>query len=83
MNMDRLQIEELVIGCLKEVFKDGQHVDKSSKLLEMGMDSINFIRLVVDLEGVFNIDVPDEEVLLDNFKSVDSVSDIVERSLQS
>ncbi|MCP4146168.1 MAG: acyl carrier protein [bacterium] len=41
----------------------------------MAMDSIKAVKMIVDIEKKFDIDVPDEDLDLANFKSVTSIVD--------
>ncbi len=45
---------------------------------DLGMDSITFISIVVEIEDVFEITVPDDLLLMENFRNVDSIIQIVE-----
>ena len=42
------------------------------------MDSITFISIVVEIEDVFEITVSDDLLLIENFRNVDSIIQIVE-----
>lgn len=48
---------------------------------DFGMDSITFISLIVEVESRFNITVPDNMLLMDNFKKVDDIVAVVEQEL--
>ncbi|MFB9330909.1 acyl carrier protein [Paenibacillus aurantiacus] len=43
--------------------------DRNTNLLEQGMDSAGFLKLVVLMESKFNIAVPDEDLLFENFST--------------
>ncbi|GJM39768.1 MAG: hypothetical protein DHS20C20_00500 [Ardenticatenaceae bacterium] len=63
--------EELMNGASNEL-------DESENLLAAGIiDSLGILRLVSFVEEKFGIDVPDEDVTIDNFQSVKSMSDYV------
>ena len=47
------------------------------KALFEDMDSLLFIQLVVEIESAFNIGVPDEKLLLENFKEKEQIVDII------
>lgn len=40
---------------------------------EFGMDSIILIELIVELETVFDIEIRDEDLLLENFENINSI----------
>lgn len=63
--------EELMNGSNGEL-------DDSENLLAAGIiDSLGILRLVSFVEEKFGIEVPDEDVTIDNFQSVQSMSDYV------
>jgi acyl carrier protein len=63
--------EELMNGANGEL-------DESENLLAAGIiDSLGILRLVSFVEEKFGIEVPDEDVTIDNFQSVKSMSDYV------
>ena len=45
------------------------------------MDSITFISIVVEVEAHFGIEVPDDMLLLENFKCVEDIVSIIENEL--
>lgn len=45
---------------------------------DLGMDSITFISIVIEIEDVFEITVSDDLLLIENFRNVDSIIQIVE-----
>ena len=40
---------------------------------DVGMDSLTFVSIVVEIETRFDILVPDEMLLMDNFRKVDDI----------
>ena len=78
-------IKQEVIELISELFKDkGFDIDileYVDLIDDLGMDSITFISIVVEIEAHFDIEVPDEMLVLENFKSVDNIVSIVENEL--
>ena len=79
------EIKEKIIGIMSGLFSDSgvdtdilEYVDLIDNL---GMDSIAFITLIVEIETTFNISVPDEFVLIENFKTFDSIYELLYRQL--
>ena len=63
--------EELMNGSSNDL-------DESENLLAAGIiDSLGILRLVSFVEEKFGIEVPDEDVTIDNLQSVKSMSDYV------
>lgn len=79
------EIKTEVIQIISELFKDKGFdtdiIEYADLVDDMGMDSITFISIVVELEAKFNITVPDDMLLMDNFKKVDDIVAVVEQEL--
>lgn len=78
-------IKQEVIELISDLFKDKgfdidiiEYVDLAD---DLGMDSIIFISIVVELEAHFYIEVPDDMLLLEKFRCVDDIVSIVENEL--
>lgn len=52
-------------------------------LSEHGMTSIIFIQIVVDLEETFDIEVPDEKLLMAEMGTLNKIINVVQDSLKS
>ena len=50
---------------------------------DLGMDSMIFISIVIEVESTFDITVPDEMLLMENFRNVDEIIKIVENEINS
>lgn len=83
--MSTEKIKQEVIELISELFKDkGFDIDiiEFVDLIDdLGMDSITFISIVVEIEAHFGIEVPDDMLLLENFKCVDSIVSVIENEL--
>lgn len=80
--MDKNEIKSKLIDMLAMLFPDSG-VDKdvleyTDLMDDLGMDSITFISIVVEIEDVFEITVSDDLLLIENFRNVDSIIQIVE-----
>ncbi|MBK8901265.1 MAG: acyl carrier protein [Anaerolineaceae bacterium] len=63
--------EELMNGATGDL-------DETKNLLAAGIiDSLGILRLVSFVEEKFGIEVPDEDVTIDNFQSIKSMTDYV------
>ncbi len=54
-------------------------VDKETKFEEIGLDSIEFVQLIINIEDKFNIEFDDEELKLDIYNNLDDLVKIIER----
>lgn len=75
------EIKEKVIKLCNEVLEDSdidadmiEYVDFSD---DLGMDSIKFISLIVEIESRLNIIIPDDYLLIDYFNNIDNIMQIV------
>ena len=46
-------------------------------LVELGVDSITFIRIVVELEELFEIEIPDEKLLITEMGTIHKIVEVV------
>lgn len=79
MNQEMIKTELILL--LEELFANAG-IDKDileyvDLIDDLGMDSVTFISLVVEVEVKFNITVPDDKLLMEEFKNVDSIISIV------
>lgn len=78
-------IKRELIELISELFKDkGFDIDiieYVDLIDDLGMDSITFISIVVEIESQFDIEISDDMLLLENFKCVDDIVSIVESAL--
>ena len=82
MNSD--EIKNKMIDMIQTLFPDSG-VDKDilpyvDLIDDLGMDSIIFISIVVEVEDLFGITVPDDMLLMENFKDIDGIIQIIENS---
>lgn len=48
---------------------------------DFGMDSIMYITFLVEIETIFDIVIPDNLMLIDNFRNVNSIVGIIEEQM--
>lgn len=77
-----MEIKEKVISILTEINpRISTAVD--ADLLEAGyIDSFEIVNIVMELEDCFEIDIEPEEILPENFKTIDSIVKLIKKSLQ-
>lgn len=76
-------IAEKVIEVVSEALEifEPEQLRANSNLYEFGLDSLNAIILVSNLEKAFNIEIEDEELLFENFDSVPKIIELVSKKL--
>jgi acyl carrier protein len=60
-----------------ELTKRIQEIRIDDELQNYGMDSLSVIRVIVEIEEDFEFEFNDEDLVIDNFKSVDKLVDYV------
>jgi len=51
----------------------------NADLQEIGYDSLQMIRLIIMIEEKFNIEVEDDDLLFDNFNSIEKIINIINK----
>ncbi|WP_342571824.1 phosphopantetheine-binding protein [Paenibacillus sp. FSL R5-0749] len=47
--------------------------DHDTRLLDQGIDSVGFVKLIVLMESKFNISIPDEDLLFEKFSTTELI----------
>ena len=80
--MEKRKIKEKVLEILSHLFQtsgvDTDVLEYVDLIDDLGMDSVNFISLIVELEVEFDIQIPDEWLLIDKFRECSSILSAVE-----
>ena len=66
---------EIVISVLN---LDGdRHIDSSTKISELPLDSLSFVLLVTKIEEAFNFEFDDNMLMVTNFPTIQSLMDYI------
>ena len=77
--MDKSLIRDNIIQALAKVFIFVDSTENEDVDLETYIeDSIQFMSFIVELEQIFNIEFPPELLLIENFKTINNISLIIE-----
>ena len=69
---------------LDETFADGEKIRNDSMVFQEGyFDSMGFVRLVSFLEQEFGMKISDEDLVEQNFESIDAISNFVSGKVKS
>ncbi|MGG4554127.1 acyl carrier protein [Paenibacillus sp. FSL W8-0186] len=76
-------IESQVKAILFNLFSNSNPDDITNQtdLYDIGLDSLNAIQLIVQLEDAFGISIDDDELLYENFNTIPKIVDIVKSKL--
>lgn len=71
-----------VIKIIKEVmnYDDNTIINNETKLfIELGIDSIKIMEIIISLEDYFQVVIDDNELVEENFVSVQSICELISR----
>ncbi len=81
--MEKSEIKDKLIDMLNNLFLnsgvDPDILEYVDLIDDLGMDSMNFISIVIEVESTFDITVPDEMLLMENFRNIDEIIEIIEK----
>ena len=84
MNYNEI-VDQLRILCNKifesSLFEKDIYKDNIKLIKDVGMDSITFMSLIIEIEDYFNIIIPDDCLSMDDFDSVERIAMVVEKEL--
>lgn len=83
MNTENIKNEliELMSTLFDEKCFDSDIIEYVDLIDDLGMDSMTFISLIIEIESKFNIEVPDDFLLMDYFKNVNDILKIIENEI--
>lgn len=77
MNDTIIKVRQIIDSFQKNLGNVGENDD----LQRLGFDSVDFVKLVVEIENKFDIFVADEDLLSENFDTMKKIVDYVENAL--
>lgn len=84
--MENNEIRSNIIRIISDLFPDScidaDVIEYVDLIDDLGMDSVSFISIVIEVESLFNIIVPDDMLLLECFRTVDNICKVVENALR-
>lgn len=83
--MTKELIKSSLIDLCSEIFKesnvDTDLIEYVDYVDDLGMDSITFITLIVEIEARFDIVVPDDMLIIDYFRTTDDIVEIISKEM--
>jgi acyl carrier protein len=82
LELDRRPATSLVFDALAAVIPNprGEELDEGQELYaDLGMDSLRFVRLLVELETKLGVELVDEDLMTIDLVTVSDLIDLVER----
>ena len=66
---------------IEKIELNGAEINEKGEIEDI--DSVVFISLVLDLEEEFNIEIPDEYLLMSTFSSIDNITLIINKLIDN
>ncbi|MEH6989560.1 acyl carrier protein [Cytobacillus firmus] len=80
--MNKETLKSIVTEKVNEVLYLEVSGEDGDDLFEKGLDSISFIRIIVLLEDELNIEIEDDDILLENFHSINMICNLIHKYIK-
>ena len=75
-----MNVRDAIAAFISEELLDGQEIEHDKNLLEDDtVDSLGMLRLVAYLEESYAIEIPPEQFTIENFRTIDTISNYLGR----
>lgn len=81
MLKDNENIKEKIIECMNNMGIVNFEDDANFKLDDYIVDSVMFVSFIIELEQMFNIEIPDEYLVVDSLQTFDDLYIMIETVL--
>ncbi|MEH6989563.1 acyl carrier protein [Cytobacillus firmus] len=72
-------MEEKILEIIRGTLEDNEsELNINSNLQELGLDSTNIVEILIECELIFDIDVLDNDLNLDDFNNVEDIINYIE-----
>ncbi|WP_063048376.1 phosphopantetheine-binding protein [Nocardia arthritidis] len=78
----RNELERIVVSHLT-YYRSTDRLDPDVELSNLGLDSLTSVRLLVDIESSFEIEIPFEDLVPETFRTLGSLNAAVERAIEA
>lgn len=80
--MNNIEINKMLVKLIMKIFPnkeiDENVIEYADFIDDLGMDSITFVTLIIEIEDLFGIVIPDELITLENFKNLNEITRIIQ-----
>lgn len=74
--------EQLLSYFVNELDVDVNDIDLNAPFDKLGLDSIYFVKVIVDLEKIFDISFDDDNLALEVYENINSLIDYILKLMQ-
>ena len=76
-------IEEIKKYIQKNILAEAVQLDATTNLKQAGIDSFSTVEIILFIERKFGVSIPDEKLLPENFKTLESLAATVQELMPS
>ncbi|OBZ14216.1 hypothetical protein A8L34_09655 [Bacillus sp. FJAT-27264] len=73
---------EAIFDLIKRKTGNSSGVNDDSSLMEIGIDSVEFITMIIELEEEFNIRFEDMQLIYDSYSTVGQLVSVVQQVIE-
>ncbi len=56
---------------------NGMNITDHDSLFETGIDSMNMLFVLNEIENALDVEIPDDELLISNFENIEKISELI------
>lgn len=71
------EVKEVILAILPDV--SNEDLNEDSDIFSLGLDSINAMTLVSNLQDAFDVQLNTNEIIFENFQSLATIAEMVEK----
>lgn len=66
---------------MDDMYKDAYEIIKDENLFNLGLDSLNIVKLMIAVEDEYNIVFEDNEIISGNWKNIASIEQLIKNKI--
>ncbi len=78
--MERTEIRESILDILQDINEDVDYESENKLMADEVLDSFDLITLASEIGEEFDMEISPQDIVKENFNSVDSITDMVMKS---
>lgn len=63
----------------EDLISSVENIKNNENLYNLGLDSLNVVKLVIAIENEFDIEFDDDDIASDNWKSIDAIVNLLKK----
>lgn len=73
---------EDIKNVISSILKKEADISANTPLSDIGIDSLRYVELVIELEKQLGIKIDDNDLIIDNFRNIESIQSLIGRYRQ-